>query len=86
MLEKVKVSAELFDFKGRVQEEIEAEELTRDLISKLRNTGYHYSGFITMYLKDGVTRLYFNDQMEGLITVLNNLLESLETNKEVVHA
>lgn len=86
MLEKVKVSAELYDFKGQVQEEIEAEDLTRDLIRKFRDTGYYYSGFITMYSKEGVTRLYFNDQMENLVHVLNNLLESLEESKGVVHA
>jgi Zn-dependent M32 family carboxypeptidase len=73
---KVKVSAEFFDKLGRVKEELEAVDLSRKVIRKLRDTGNAYSGYLTMYLSDGsVTRLYFSDLMPELIPVLNNLLE-----------
>ena len=82
MLKAVKVSAELYNRFGRVVEEIEAEELSRDIIRKLRDCEWHYAGYVTMLRKDGsVARLYFDDTME-LIPTLNNLLEEME----VAHA
>jgi hypothetical protein len=82
MLEKVKVSVEFFDRLGRVKEEVEAAELNRDIIRKLRNSEWFYSGYLTIYSRNNVTRLYFNDTMPELIGALNNLLEEME----VAHA
>lgn len=83
MLKAVKVSAEFFDRRGRIREEVEGEHLSVDLIRKLRDTEFYYSGYLTMYRKDGnVTRLYFDDNMPELIGTLNNLLEETE----VAHA
>ena len=84
MLKTVKVSVEFYDRLGRVKDEVEAVDLSRDIIRQLRDTGWRYSGYLTMYRKDGsVTRLYFDDNMPELITTLNNLLEKME---EVAHA
>lgn len=83
MLKTVKVSAELYNRFGRVVEEIEAVELNRDIIRKLRDCEWYYAGYLTVLRKDGsVTRLYFNDALPELITTLNNLLEEME----VAHA
>lgn len=76
MLKAVKASMEFFDRFGRVVEEIEGENLSVDLIRKLRDTEFYYSGYLTLYSNDGkVSRMYFDDTMPELITTLNNLLE-----------
>lgn len=80
---RVKVSVEFFDRLGRVVEEIEAVELSRDIIRKLRDCEWYYAGYLTMLRNDGkVSRMYFDDTMPELITALNNLLEEME----VAHA
>lgn len=80
---RVKVSVEFFDRLGRVAEEIEGENLSVDLIRKLRDTEFYYSGYLTLYSNDGkVSRTYFDDTMPELIPTLNNLLEKME----VAHA
>lgn len=80
MLKDVKVTVELFDKFGHVAEEIEGESLSRELIRKLRDTGYYYAGYLTLYRTDNtVSRMYFDDGI-NMIPVLNNLLE------EVAHA
>ena len=79
MLKTVKVSAEFFDRLGRVKDEVEAVELSRNIIRQLRDTEWYYSGYLTMYRKDGsVTQLYFDDNMPELIGTLNNILEEME--------
>jgi hypothetical protein len=84
MLKAVKVSAEFYDRLGRIRDEVEAVELSREVIHKLRDTEWYYAVYLTMYRKDGsVTRLYFDDNMPELIPTLNNLLEEME---EVAHA
>ena len=76
---KVKVSAEFFDRLGRVKEELEAVDLSREVIRQLRDSEWYYAGYLTMYRKDGsVTSLYFDDNMPELIGALNNLLEEME--------
>ena len=76
MLKAVKASMEFFDRFGRVVEEIEGENLSVDLIRKLRDTEFYYSGYLTLYSNDGkVSRMYFDDTMPELIPTLNNLLE-----------
>ena len=82
MLKAVKASMEFFDRFGRVVEEIEGENLSVDLIRKLRDTEFYYSGYLTLYSNDGNSRMYFDDTMPELITMLNNLLEEME----VAHA
>lgn len=77
---KVKVSAELYNRFGRVVEEIEGENLNVDIIRKLRDTEFHYSGYLTLYRKDDSVAIYFDDTTPELVTMLNNLLE------EVAHA
>lgn len=78
MLKAVKVSAELFNRFGRVVEEVEGEDLTVELIKKLRDTGLYYSGYLTLYHTDNKSsRMYFDDSMD-IIPVLNNLLEEVE--------
>lgn len=78
---RVKVSVEFFDRLGRVQEELEAADLSREVIRQLRDSEWYYAGYLTVLRKDGsVTRLYFDDTMP--ITTLNNLLEEME----VAHA
>ena len=77
---KVKVSAELYNRFGRVVEEIEGENLNVDIIRKLRDTEFHYSGYLTLYRKDDSVTIYFDDTTPELVTMLNNLLE------EVAHA
>lgn len=80
---RAKVSVEFFDRLGRVKGELEAVDLSREVIRQLRDSEYAYSGYLTMYLKDGsVTRLYFNDLMPEIIPALNNILEEME----VAHA
>ncbi len=80
---KAKVSVEFFNRLGRVKEELEAVDLSREVIRKLRDSEYAYSGYLTMYLSNGsTTRLYFNDTMPELIGALNNILEEME----VAHA
>jgi len=80
---RAKVSVEFFNRLNKVMEELEAVDLDREVIRKLRDTGYAYSGYLTMYLSDGsVTRLYFNDLMPEIIPALNNILEEME----VAHA
>jgi Zn-dependent M32 family carboxypeptidase len=82
---RAKVSVEFFNRLGRVKEELEAVDLSREVIRKLRDSEYAYSGYLTLYLSDGsVTRLYFNDLMPEIIPALNNILE--ETEMEVAHA
>lgn len=79
----VKVSAEFFDKNGRVRDEIEAVELSRDIIRMFRDSEWYYAGYLTIYRKDdSVTQLYFDDNMPELIITLNNLLEEME----VAHA
>lgn len=79
---RVKVSVEFFDRLGRVQEELEAVDLSREVIRQLRDCQWYYAGYLTILRKDGsVARLYFDDTME-LIPTLNNLLEEME----VAHA
>ena len=81
---KVKVSAEFFDHRGRIKEELEAVDLSREVIRQLRDTQWYYVGYLTISRRDGsTTRLYFDDNMPELITTLNNLLEEME---EVAHA
>ncbi len=75
---KALISVELYDGRGRVKEEIEGVCLSRELIRKLRDTEFRYSGYITLYLDKNTHRVYFNDQQENLIHALNNLLESVE--------
>ncbi|WP_122653423.1 hypothetical protein [Escherichia coli] len=82
MLKAVKASIEFFDRFGRVVEEIEGENLSVDLIRKLRDTEFYYSGYLTLYSNDGNSRMYFDDTMPELIHTLNNLLEEME----VAHA
>lgn len=78
MLKSVKVSVEFFDRLGRIKEELEAVDLSREVIRQLRDSGWYYAGYLTMYRKDGsVTRLYFDDQL-NIIPTLNNLLEEME--------
>ena len=78
MLKAVKVSAEFFNRYGRVVKELEAEDLSREVIRQLRDTGYFYTGYLTLYRTDNtVSRLYFDDQMD-IVPVLNNLLEEVE--------
>lgn len=80
---RVKVSVEFFDRLGRVQEELEAADLSREVIRQLRDSEWYYAGYLTVLRKDGsVTRLYFNDAVPELIATLNNLLEEME----VAHA
>ena len=80
---RVKVSVEFFDRLGRVKEELEATDLSREVIRQLRDCQWYYAGYVTMLRKDGsVARLYFDDTMPELITTLNNLLEEME----VAHA
>lgn len=79
MLKTVKVSAELYNRFGRVVEEIEGENLSVDIIRKLRGTEFYYSGYLTLYSDNGkVSRMYFDDRMNGIIPILNNLLEEVE--------
>ena len=81
---KVKVSAEFFDHRGRIKDEVEAVELSREVIRQLRDTEWYYVGYLTIVRSDGsVTRLYFDDSMSQLIATLNDLLEEME---EVAHA
>lgn len=76
---KAKVSAELYNRFGRVVEEIEGESLSADIIRKLRDTELYYSGYLTLYSNDGkVNRMYFDDRMDNLIPMLNNILEEME--------
>ena len=76
---KVKVSAEFFDRLGRIKEELEAVDLSREVIRQLRDSEWYYAGYLTMYRKDGsVASLYFDDNMPELIGTLNNLLEEME--------
>lgn len=78
MLKTVKVSAELYNRFGRVVEEIEGENLSVDIIRKLRGTEFYYSGYLTLYSDNGkVSRMYFDDGM-NIIPILNNLLEEVE--------
>lgn len=78
MLKAVKVSAELYNRFGRVFEEIKGEDLSVDLIRKLRDTEFYYSGYLTLYSNDGkVSRMYFDDRMD-IIPALNSLLEEME--------
>ena len=79
---KVKVSAEFFDRLGRVKDEVEAVELSREVIRQLRDTEWYYVGYITIVRSDGSATLYFDDNMPELVTTLNNLLEEME----VTHA
>ena len=83
MLKAVKVSAEFYDRLGRLRDEVEAVDLSREVIRKLRDTEWYYVGYLTISHRDGsVTHLYFNDAMSELIPTLNNLLEEME----VTHA
>lgn len=75
---RVKVSVEFFDRLGRVQKELEAVDLSREVIRQLRDSEWYYAGFVTVLRNDGkVGRVYFDDQME-IIPTLNNLLEEVE--------
>lgn len=79
---RVKVSVEFFDRFGKVKEELEAVDLSREVIRQLRDSEWYYAGYLTMLHKDGkVSRMYFDDTTE-LIPTLNNLLEEME----VAHA
>ena len=79
MLKAVKVSAEFYDRLGRIRDEVEAVDLSREVIRKLRDTEWHYTGYLTMYHSCGsVMHLYFNDGMNELIETLNNILEEME--------
>lgn len=82
MLKAVKVSVEFFNKFGRVIEEVEGENLSVDLIRKLRDTGLYYSGYLTLQHDGNTTsRMYFDDRMD-IVPLLNNLLEEVE----VAHA
>ena len=75
---KVKVSAEFFDKFGRLKEELEAVDLSREVIRLFRNSEWHYSGYLTLYDNGKVSRMYFDDGMAAIIPTLNNLLEEVE--------
>ena len=80
---RVKVSVEFFDRFGKVKEELEAVDLSREVIRQLRDSEWYYAGYLTMLRNDGkVSRMYFDDTVPELITTLNNLLEEME----VAHA
>lgn len=76
---KAKISVEFFDRFGRVKEELEAVDLSREVIRQLRDSEWYYAGFLTVLHNDGkVSRMYFDDRMNSIIPTLNNLLEEVE--------
>lgn len=75
---KVKVSVEFFDRLGRIKKELEAVDLSREVIHQLRESGWYYTGYLSFVDGSKVSQMYFDDRMDNLIPVLNNILEEME--------